>query len=186
MRAIFFISIMVSFFALEGKGQEIDQEKKYNIKLSFVPDSRDVKFSKNHQIRGEFNYLINKHFDLGLYVAYSRYMQFKDISPTEFEIMDRWAPLYGLNANLHILSFFKEMDNFPVDLYVAGKAGGYYCKANELEFYNGNYWQYFTGGGIAWYPINNMGTYLEYGYENTGLNNDVGHDLILFGLTFKF
>ena len=121
---------------------------------------------------------------MGAYIGAARYPQFSKTSwqRTGTQI----ATLYGLKANAQLLPILFKEGDFRFDLYLSGKAGGYYCPGKSDEIYNGAYWQYFLGGGIVYYPFKHLGLFVEYGFENKSLINSLNHDVLNFGISYKF
>lgn len=154
--------------------QESYIKGRWNIKSGYSQYSLGS-WSNNEELmtghyRLETNYGFFDAIETGVYFGYSE-IDTDDYSktyPTYF---------YGLNLNVHPLTYFLEFKEPMVDLYFTGKYGG--------RYYSGNHGEYSIGGGIAGYIGHYFGIYLEYTYGNHGAFYD-NHMKLRYGLSIKF
>jgi hypothetical protein len=150
--------------------------------------------NKTPQIRAEANYGILNYLEVGGYLGISNYWKYSDVhldtisGQYQFSSGNAFVPFYGVNANFHLFPFLIKKDDFRFDLYLAGKAGGYYLFGSKNDWYHGAEWQFFLGGGLAFYPWKHFGIYTEYGYEKNDVysNNEKNNTAFRFGLTWKY
>ncbi len=159
-------------------------KNRWNFQVGFIPDSRKDMIPKANQFRASVNYGILNFAEIGVYLGGSDYLQFSQ--PPNNDIRDAYAPVYGINANAHLLPFLVKKEDFRFDLYLTTKFGGFYCSGNEIEYFQGAYWQYFIGGGLAFYPTKHIGVFAEYGYENRAIYNGLSHNAMQIGVALKF
>ena len=159
-------------------------KNRWNFQAGYVPDLRKNMSPKANQFRVSANYGIFNFVELGAYLGGSKYLQFS--RPPQTGIRDAYAPVYGINVNAHLLPFMVKKEDFRFDLYLAAKFGGYYYSSKETDYFQGAYWQYFIGGGVAFYPFDHLGLFAEYGYENRALNNGISHNILQVGVSLKF
>jgi hypothetical protein len=157
---------------------------RWNFQAGYIPDSRKDVSPKANQFRASANYGILNFLEIGAYLGGSNYLQFS--RPPQTGIRDAYAPVYGINANAHLLPFLVKKVDFRFDLYLATKFGGYYCSGKETEYFQGAFWQYFIGGGVAFYPFDHLGLFAEYGYENKAIYNGISHNILQVGVSLKF
>jgi len=78
-----------------------------------------------------------------------------------------FAPLFGVNANFHILPFLVKSKDCHWDLYLTAKYGGCYLPHVEFEDADNDYpygkyrHEYGLGIGICYYFKNIIGLYAE-------------------------
>jgi hypothetical protein len=66
-------------------------------------------------------------------------------------------------SKYHLLPHFIQDDNFPLDVYLSGKAGRYF----KGEDYSN--WHYGVYAGASLYILENIGIYGEIGYGNKSI-----------------
>jgi hypothetical protein len=157
---------------------------RWNFQVGYIPDSRKEVSPKANQFRASVNYGILNYLEVGGYLGISDFIQFS--LPPATGMRDSHAPVYGINANAHLLPFLVKKDDFRFDLYLTTKFGGFYCSGSETESFQGAFWQYFIGGGLAFYPMKHIGVFAEYGYENRAIYNGLSHNILQVGISLKF
>jgi hypothetical protein len=157
---------------------------RWNFQAGYIPDSRKDVSPKANQFRASANYGILNFLEIGAYLGGCNYLQFS--RPPNNGIRDAYAPVFGINANAHLLPFLVKKEDFRFDLYLTTKFGGYYYSGKETDYFQGAYWQYFIGGGMAFYPTKHAGVFAEYGYESRAVYNGISHNTLQIGLSLKF
>jgi len=124
----------------------------------------------------EANYGISECFTIGTYLGHAPMKYFYEDSdnPIVLHRGNYQAFFLGAKTNFHIFPLFIKHNDFRFDLYLTGKAGGYYYLKPIFE--------YFVGAGFAFYPWKHLGIYTEYGYGNFMVNSEY----FRFGLVIKF
>jgi hypothetical protein len=181
--------LIILAFALLLLTQDVFSQSSYiknrwNFQVGYIPDSRKDVSPKANQFRASANYGILNFLEIGAYLGGSNYLQFS--RPPQTGIRDAYAPVYGINVNAHLLPFLMKKEDFRFDLYLATKFGGYYYSGKETDYFQGAYWQYFIGGGVAFYPFDHLGLFAEYGHENKALYNGISHNTLQIGVSLKF
>lgn len=180
--------IVLAFTLIHSQQNAFSQSSyikdRWNIQAGYIPDSQKNIKPKSFQFRTSANYGILNFLEVGGYIGVSKYIQFS--LPPENSVTESLAPVYGMNINAHLLPFLVKKDDFRFDLYLTMKAGGFYCDGSDKDVFQGAYWQYLLGGGAAFYPFNHLGMFVEYGYENKGVNNGLSHNIMQVGISFKF
>ncbi|HNQ68062.1 MAG TPA: hypothetical protein PKN32_06780 [Bacteroidales bacterium] len=124
----------------------------------------------------EANYGITEYFTIGAYLGHSpiKYW-YEDSNDPNLNLLEIYQAFFlGAKTNFHIFPLFIKHNDFRFDLYLTGKAGGYYYRKAEFE--------YFVGAGFTFYPWKHVGVYTEYGYGNFMVNSEY----FRFGLVLKF
>lgn len=183
------IQLTILAFILLLIQQEVFSQSSYiknrwNFQAGFIPDSRKDVMPKSNQFRVSANYGILNMLEAGAYMGMGNYLQLA-LSPGNSS-RKAYAPVYGINANAHLLPFLVKKEDFRFDLYLATKFGGYYCSGKETEYFQGAFWQYYIGGGVAFYPFDHLGLFAEYGYENKAIYNGISHNILQVGVSLKF
>lgn len=158
-------------------------KNRWNFQAGYIPDLRKNMSPKANQFRISANYGILEFIEIGAYIGGTNYLQFS--KPPQSGIKDAYAPVYGINANAQLFPFLVKRKDFRFDLYLATKFGGYYYTGNETDFFKGASWQYFLGGGVAFYPFDHLGLFAEYGYENKAIYNGLSHKILQAGISVK-
>lgn len=119
----------------------------------------------------EANYGISKFVEVGLLAGFQHY-EYVDESIFEtdgdfFEYKNKrsFAPLFGVNANFHILPFFVKSNTCRWDLYLTTKYAGCYLPHLEWDVSDSPYskyrQEYGLGLGIGYYFKNIVGIFVE-------------------------
>lgn len=180
---LIFLALALFLIQQDAFSQSFYIKNRWNFQAGYIPDSRKDVLPKANQFRASANYGIFNFLEVGAYLGIGNYLQFS--LPPETDIRKSYAPVYGINANAHLLPFFVKKDDFRFDLYLTTKFGGFYCSGNETEYFQGAYWQYFIGGGLAFYPTKHIGVFAEYGYESRAIYNGISHNTIQIGISCK-
>jgi len=132
--------------------------------MIFVGDNFDPdKMHKMANFKVEANYGINKFIEIGVFTGFQHYEYWKDY--TTDTLSKGFAPLFGVNANFHILPFFVTSKNCRWDLYLTTKYGGCYLPHKEIDqpdfLYSKYRHEYGLGLGIGYYIKNIIGIFAE-------------------------
>lgn len=191
-KIIFVLTLCICSFLALSQNSYIKNRWNYKIGVASGP-LFNISQKKSIQIRSEVNYGFFDLLEIGGYLGLSKYMKssyaYTDtLGNVHNTSKNALAPFYGINANFHLLPLLINKDNFRFDLYVAGKAGGYYLVGTSSDRYHGHEWQFFLGGGAAFYAWKHLGFFTEFGYEknNTYINNKKNNSAFRFGLTLKY
>lgn len=181
--------LIILAFALLLLTQDVFSQSSYiknrwTFQVGFIPDPRKDMIPKANQFRASANYGILDFAEIGAYLGGSDYLQFS--MPPNNGLRDAYAPVYGINVNAHLLPFLVKKEDFRFDLYLATKFGGFYYSGKETDYFKGAYWQYFIGGGMAFFPTKHIGVFAEYGYENKAVYNGISHNTLQIGVSLKF
>lgn len=122
------------------------------------------------------NYGINEFITAGAYTGYSakEYIVYLNEEHTYTTHKTYNTFFTGIKFNLHIFPLFIKHNDFRFDLYLTGKAGGYYYFKPKFE--------YNAGAGLAFYPSKHLGIFTEYTFGNVWMNNYYWR----FGFVVKF
>jgi len=131
--------------------------------FAFVGDNFLIAKQRNMtNFKVEANYGINNFIELGIFAGFQHYEWLHWTSVTRNE---SFAPLFGVNANFHILSFFVKSKKCYWDLYLTTKYGGCYLPHKEIEdteFLCRKYrHEYGLGLGVSYYIKNIIGIFAE-------------------------
>jgi len=111
----------------------------------------------------EANYGINRFIEIGIFTGFQHYEWWADY--TSGIRNKSLAPLFGVNANFHILPFFVKSKDCHWDLYLTTKYGGCYLPHKETDQPDSQYsryrHEYGLGLGIGYYFKNIIGLYVE-------------------------
>jgi len=133
-----------------------------NTFLSVGDNIFDQKNRKMVNFKVEANYGINKFIEIGIFTGFQHY---EWIGDTLIGMNKSLAPLFGINANFHILPFFVKSKNCRWDLYLTAKYGGCYLLHKEIDhpdFPLGKYrHEYGLGLGLSYYFKNIIGLFAE-------------------------
>lgn len=176
--------LLLAIVAVSAQAQDSYIKERWNAKLgysnSFFTEIEyqarlDSYTSSKPMALFDVGYGISKHFEVGGTLGFSPYIRSEyDGRITK---QDNHLYLFGAQANYHILPHWVESDDFRLDLYLSGKAGGYIDQNlvfNQTDF-NGYYGIY---AGSAFYLKKHLGLFAEVGYGNfTNLR---------YGLTWKW
>lgn len=142
-----FLVFCFAFFSF-GYGQNYSIKDRLNTKLSiscnrtnefggdyFVELDRPlhpIRFRFN--VRAECNYGVTNWLELGGYLGYIRYenMYYSRIRKKDFDKV-AFAPIFGVNANVHLLPFFVKNKDCRWEWYLTAKYGGTYL-INHIAF----------------------------------------------------
>jgi hypothetical protein len=132
--------------------------------FAYVGDNFDPsQCRKMANFKVETNYGFNKFIEIGIFVGFQHYEWYNDFSYNKLN--KSLAPLFGVNANFHILPFFVKSKNCHWDLYLTTKYGGCYLPHKEFDdpvFQVSKYRQeYGLGLGIGYYFKNVIGLFAE-------------------------
>jgi len=132
--------------------------------LAFVGDNfNPTNMRKMANFKVEANYGINKFIEIGVFTGFQHYEWLKDYS--EETKNKSFAPLFGVNANFHILPFFVKSKSCRWDLYLTTKYGGCYLPHKEIEHPDFQYskyrHEYGLGLGISYYIKDIIGIFVE-------------------------
>jgi len=125
------------------------------------------KRKKMSNFKVEANYGINKYIETGIYAGFQHYEWLDEeyISGFSDEPNKSFAPLFGINANFHILPFLVPDKECHWDVYLTAKYGGCYLPHLELEDPYFNYskyrHEYGLGLGAGYYFKNIIGIFAE-------------------------
>jgi len=136
--------------------------------IAYVGDNFSGTIAKRMvNFKVEANYGINRFIEIGLFTGFQHYEWIEDYT-SGFLGDDKnksLAPLFGVNANFHILPFFVKSKNCHWDLYLTTKYGGCYLPHKEIDQpdypYRKYRHEYGLGLGIAYYFKNIIGLYAE-------------------------
>ena len=117
----------------------------------------------------EANYGINKFIELGIFTGFQHYewlhYEWLDEDFLYDELNESFAPLFGVNANFHILPFLVPAKECRWDLYLTAKYGGCYLPHKELDMpefeYSKYRHEYGLGLGAGYYFKNIIGIFAE-------------------------
>jgi len=184
MKVLKLLSLTITFTSLisvEAVCQYNYIHNRWNIKVGYA---RYKISTRNNDVqptignyRLEFNYGFLKNIESGFYLGYSSYRHM-NTSPRYH------TPYYGINLNFHLLPFLINKPDFRFDLYLGGKAGGFYFRMQEMHMF-----EYSVGAGMCFYPWKHLGIYTEYGFGNYLYEdnfNSRDHSKFRYGLSFKF
>jgi hypothetical protein len=125
------------------------------------------KRKKMSNFKVETNYGINKFIETGIYIGFQHYEWLDDgyFSGFSDEPNKSFAPLFGVNANFHILPFLVKSKECRWDVYLTAKYGGCYLPHLELDNPYFNYskyrHEYGLGLGVGYYFKNIIGLFAE-------------------------
>jgi hypothetical protein len=192
---LFILLVLLFSNSFLVQGQDSYIKDRWNIKISGSPEIRNRRYIPLFA-KAQVNYGFGNFVEAGLAIGVQRYYAFNQrliddmviISTSEPHI----APTYALNANLHLLPLIAKRDDFRFDLYATGKfEGQYHNKSSsvvrplkEFVFYKAQ-WNYFLGGGAAFYFSKRIGVYTEYGFQKDLRYDWMGKRLYL-GVSLKF
>ena len=135
-----------------------------NIGNNFILD----KMREMSNFKVETNYGINKFIEVGIFTGFQHYEWLEDYSSDMvYERNRSFAPLFGVNANFHILPFLVQSEKCRWDLYLTTKYGGCYLPHTEIDHpnfpsYHKKYRQeYGLGIGAGYYFKNIIGIFAE-------------------------
>jgi hypothetical protein len=114
----------------------------------------------------EANYGINKFIEVGIFTGFQHYEWIEDLDADLLEGQNKsFAPLFGINANFHVLPFFVKSKNCYWDLYLSTKYGGCYLPHKEVDIpeyqYSKYRHEYGIGLGVNYYFKNIIGVFVE-------------------------
>jgi hypothetical protein len=181
------ITALFLFMAVSVTAQDSYLKNRWNIKLAGAP-----KFNYKHTgfLITEANYGILNNFEIGVALGLKN-TRISKLKPgasnppsyNDYYSADYIMPIYNLNLNYHLLPYLVKGNNSKFDLYLSGRLGGYYINSNAYD--KPFFWNYYLGGGLAWYFTRNIGIYTEYGkqYHFNSIYTDKG---FRFGIGVKF
>ena len=169
------------------------QEGKNAFKLGFchhfsdMIGNRDETFITNKSLTLEWDRMIVKNLELGLYIGVRQYEYDKSRPDSRWSNIPEsttlsFAVLYGLNANYHFLPLIVEQPT-RWDAYLLGKVGA--STADKTRF------EYHLGLGAGYRLNHHWGIFAEVDYGNSfllnmfGTEND-GHFHLRGGIGFSF
>ncbi len=168
--------VLISTVHTFAFGQESYIKGRWNIKAGYSEyslgsASNNVENMTGHY-RLETNYGFFDAIETGVYFGYSEIEAFG-----YFETDPTWY--YGLNLNLHPLTYFFDLKATRFDLYLTGRYG--------FRHYHRNHGEYGIGGGLAWYWGRYFGVYMEYTYGNHAVFNfRDNHMKSRYGISIRF
>jgi len=126
------------------------------------------KRKKMSNFKVETNYGINKFIETGVYIGFQHYEWLDEgyLYGLSDEPNKSFAPLFGINANFHILPFLVPVKECRWDVYLTAKYGGCYLPHLELDDdpyfdYSKYRHEYGLGLGIGYYFKNIIGIFAE-------------------------
>lgn len=179
---------IIIFIGINVYSQESLISNRWNYKLGFSPYPNENKNSSIlGNLQGEVNYGLLKFMEVGVYVGVTPFHQASFVG-NSYQSFYQKAPMYGINFNFHPLTFLINKSDFRFDVYLAGKAGGYYFFGEDTDAYHGAEWKLFIGGGAAFYLWRHFGIYTEYGYEwkTVYISNNKNITSFRYGISLKF
>jgi hypothetical protein len=185
IKLLLIISGLVLFLIKISSAQESYIKDRWDIKIghaqpivfkSYNSNFQHIFFARQPNTVLEVNYGISEYFTIGTYIGHAPMKRvFEDINiPNSFHVENYQTFFLGAKTNFHIFPLFIKHNDFRFDLYLTGKAGGYYYLKPTFE--------YFVGAGFAFYPWKHLGVYTEYGYGNFMVNSEY----FRFGISLKF
>ena len=121
-----FISVLAFIGIIKASCQDSYIKGRWNFKLGYARyvtgTETNNKEDKTGNIRLETNYGVLKNVEAGLYLGYSKFPLWGQLSGYK----DCATPFYGININFHMLPFFINANDFRFDLYLTGNYGGRY------------------------------------------------------------
>jgi hypothetical protein len=188
-KSIAIIAILL-LVAVPAMAQDSYLKNRWNLKLAGSP-----KFHINGKeqfafLLTEVHYGILNNFELGVALGMER-TRVANLKPgasnpptyDDYYSVDYSMPMYDLNLNYHLLPYLAKDNNSKFDLYLSGRLGGNYIKSNVND--QSFYWNYYLGGGLAWYFTRNIGIYTEYGKQYS-LSRNYSKRGFRFGIAVKF
>jgi len=144
--------------------------------LGMFPLPLITNHTRKIDFRLETNYGINKFVEVGIYAGTQLYEYkewHKPEDPADSTSGFGWsgslafAPLFGVNANIHFLPFIIKSEKCPWDLYLTAKYGGCYIIHQENEEWvtsddNKYRQEYGLGIGAGYHFKNKVGIFAEY------------------------
>jgi hypothetical protein len=179
---IFVAGLLFIIISLNLASQQSYIKNRWDLKVGYArpkmriydPPVYGMRFYRHANTNIEGNYGITEFLTIGAYVGYSKLWVIDSIDINNIIPRTYHTPFMGLKTNIHIFPLFIKHNDFRFDLYLTGKAGGYYRQ--EFIF------EYNTGLGFAFYPWKHIGIYTEYTYGNLWVNNYY----LRYGLVLKF
>ena len=186
--ALFWFQFSIFYCA---SAQNYSLAGRWNMKLGYSSFPKQRAYhSYMAFLRLEANYGFSKFIEGGAYIGTGGF----DNNPyNSFNI--KLMPVYGLNANFHVLPFIMHKDDFRFDLYVTTKIGGNYCNTKDVSFRTKkNLLEYGIGIGTAFYISKKFGFFAEYSYGNFDYTElkyifyqyTIPPTKLRYGLTMKF
>jgi hypothetical protein len=186
------VMLLLLLFAIPAIGQDSYLKNRWNLKLSGAPQFNINSKRQNAFALGEVNYGILNNFELGIALGFKN-TQVANLKPdasvppamNDYYLADYISPIYNLHLNFHLLPYLVKDKNPRFDLYLAGRLGGNYIKSDYSD--KNYFWNYFLGGGFAWYFTRSVGVYSEFGREYTMRRAfNFSDSQIRFGVAVKF
>ncbi|MCF8363299.1 MAG: hypothetical protein K9G70_11835 [Prolixibacteraceae bacterium] len=167
---VFFILLFVLFTSKIFAQNEPD--KKWNVAIGYTTFDKQVLeiWDNQHlttyhpQIFIKSGYKLSVFWELGLGFGYAHRLRIKD----EEKAYNYNSTGYAgwVFSKYHLLPHFIQDDNFPLDIYLSGKAGRYLDKDKDENYTN---WHYGAYAGASLYIFGNLGIYGEIGYGNKSI-----------------
>jgi hypothetical protein len=186
------ITAILMFLAVSTMAQDSYLKNRWNIKLSGAPQLNFKGTRHNSFLTAEANYGILNNFELGVALGIEKKITFKlkpDATGTQinndYYRKDYISPTYNLHLNYHLLPYLVKEKHPKFDLYFSGSLGGNFIN-NDIPDDDGFYWNYYLGGGLAWYFTRNVGVYTEYGKQWPFKGETRDKAKFRFGVTVKF
>jgi hypothetical protein len=188
-KSIAIIAILL-LMAVPTMAQDSYLKNRWNLKLAGSPKFQIDGKEQFAFLLTEVHYGILNNFELGVALGMER-TRVANLKPgasnpptmDDYYNVDYTMPIYDLNLNYHLLPYLVKDKKSKFDLYFSGRIGGKYIKsdANDQSFF----WNYYLGGGLAWYFTRNVGIYTEYGKQYS-LSSDYTKRGFRFGIGVKF
>ena len=152
-----FVFVVFCFALLSfGYGQNYSVKNRWNTKLSVscnrTNESNDPfielgghSINSRFNLRAECNYGVLNWLEVGGYIGYIRYNNFRYYFFKEPLYRAAFAPTFGINANVHLLSFLNVKKNCRWEWYLTAKYGGTYL-INHVGFRSIGVIYYIPGG----------------------------------------
>ncbi|PID92921.1 MAG: hypothetical protein CSA95_09235 [Bacteroidetes bacterium] len=158
-------------------------KKRWNINLGIAPDFTSSGREPGHEFKLSAHYGVNSFLALGGYTGYSKYIYFLG-NNNPLGVGNRF--LYGISAKAHILPFFIQSEDFRFDLYLNSRMGIDHRTGNPNKMAKSVLFRLHVGSGLAFYPFNRWGIFVEYGYDNHGIIDYHKHWVFEGGIVYKF
>ncbi len=185
------ITVIFLFLAVSSMAQDSYLKNRWNLKLSGAPQLTINNRRHNAFLMAEANYGFFNNIEVGLALGFenTRVARLKPNASnppimTDYFSEDYISPLYHLNLNYHLIPYVIKEKNPRFDLYISGRLGGAYINSNLTG--QDVSWNYYLGGGFAWYITRHIGVHTEYGKQ--WLFKGKSYDMagFRFGVAVKF
>jgi hypothetical protein len=178
------IAILI-FMACSATAQDSYLKNRWNLKLAGAHEYKMNSKLHNAFLSAEANYGIFNNFELGVALGFeNKYNGWTKDPNTNLYIYEYYlSPTYNLHLNYHLLPYLTKGNHPKFDLYLSGRLGGSYTEYRDLH--QTFFWNYYLGGGLAWYFTRYVGIYTEYGRQYH-FNSNYTKNGFRFGIAVKF